>query len=386
MIESNVSSETQETSELGKKLLPLIKGLLFGGAILTLGIFIMWIVEKDPGSRSVLLGLGIMLLGLYVWFAILAICQVPTPQEWPVELFGEYHRTLYPGLNFIIPGVEKVRSKITVGATRTIRIFMRGKEDKLDFTDDSAEVTVEIRAKVLGSYKPTYHIIFTGDEIRAIEEEEKQKGNVRLPENWMYLLMMRVEAALRGICGGMNLDDVIKSVARRVKTEAGEKVELELEFDKDVSRMVEIVVDAALKERYDIDVEEVMIKNVKLSEPTEKGRRAIQLAKKKVEVETVNVLKEEQIVRQTIQKALQDEQKGAGIQKMLDAIVADNPDLSRADAMDYLIRMKVAETVEDVNILSTGKEDDIPTDLGVRFGATFGLGSELGKKKRRDEE
>jgi len=243
---------------------------------------------------------------------------------------------------------------------------------------------------VLESYKPTYHVIFTDDEIRAIEEEEKKKGNVRLPENWMYLLMMRVEAATRGICGGMKLDEVIKSVARRVETEA--EMELELKFDKDVSRMIETVVNAALKERYGINVEEVMIKNVKLSESTEKARREIQLVEKKLEVEAVNARKEEQILLQTVQKALQGEQNGVGIQKMLDAIVAGHPGLSREDAMDYLIKMKLVESVDSINILSTGKGDDIIESLATKFGATFGFGSKLAEeqrgknKKRRDKE
>ena len=84
----------------------------------------------------------------------------------------------------------------------------------LDFKDDSADMTVEIRAKTTEAKKPTYRVIFTSSEIKTIEKDEIEKNNTLLPENWMYLARIRVEAAFRGVCGSKNLDDAIEAVSK----------------------------------------------------------------------------------------------------------------------------------------------------------------------------
>lgn len=43
-----------------------------------------------------------------------AVKSVPQGQNWPVERFGRFTHTLYPGLNFIIPFVDVVRNKIVM--------------------------------------------------------------------------------------------------------------------------------------------------------------------------------------------------------------------------------------------------------------------------------
>lgn len=62
-------------------------------------------------------GLG----GLALWIFILAVVivwmgvkSVPQGMEWTVERFGRYTRTLSPGLNIIIPFVDKVSRKLSV--------------------------------------------------------------------------------------------------------------------------------------------------------------------------------------------------------------------------------------------------------------------------------
>lgn len=360
MTESNVSK-----AGFGKNILPLVKGLLFGGAILTLGIFIIWIIEKDPGLRSVLLGLGIMLLGFYLWIAIKGLVQVPQKQEWIIELFGEYYGTLAPGLHFIIPVIVTVRSKITVGSTKVIKLFMRD-DNQLDFEDDSAEMTIEIRAKTTEAKKPTYNVIFTDSEIKTIEADEIKKGNTLLPEDWMYLARIRVEAATRGVCGGLKLDDVIGAVSKE-----GDP--------NNISEKVKDIVDV-LGDSYGIDVEEILVTSIKLNKDTEEKRRKLHLEEKQLLIEKV-------LVKQAIQKALQEEQTGVAIEKTVSAIIANDPSLTRKQAMDFLINKIAAGNVAEIKMLSGGGGDNLIATLGSFFGAGAEFGSSgSSKKKRRDEE
>ncbi len=44
----------------------------------------------------------------------LSIKVVPQGEEWIVERLGRYHKTLKPGLNFIIPLIENVRQKVNM--------------------------------------------------------------------------------------------------------------------------------------------------------------------------------------------------------------------------------------------------------------------------------
>ena len=46
--------------------------------------------------------------------ALASVRLVPFGHEWTVERFGRHCRTLRPGLNLIIPGVESVRHRINV--------------------------------------------------------------------------------------------------------------------------------------------------------------------------------------------------------------------------------------------------------------------------------
>lgn len=327
-------------------------------------------------KNPILLGMGIMGFGIVVYIVLKTYKTVPQKQEWIIEIFGRYYRTWEPGLHFLVPWIMTIRGKVTVDATKMIRIFMRGDEDKLDFEDDSAEVTVEIRARTTESYEPTYGIIFTDDEIRAIEDEEKKRGNVPLPEYWMYLLLMRVEAALRGICGRMKIDEAIKSIARETKN--GDNITTKSEFSKDISRDVEVVVDEALKDKYGIDVEEILIRNIKLHTDTEEARRNIHLAEK-------GVLVEEQIVFQEEQKALQEQKKGEGTRDRLEAVIKGT-ELTRGDAMDFEIAREVAGKVGEVTVIGTGDGKGTPAKVGAEFGVGFGTGYKERDKKRRDKK
>jgi len=369
--ESEKNEVEKKEKGFGRIILPLIEILLFVGVIIMVRVLLIGIVEEDPSRRSIFLGPGIMLLGFYIWIAIKMFIQVPQMKEVIIELFGEYYKTLEPGLHAIIPWVMKERSMITVEATKMFEIFMRGDEDKLEFSNDSAEVTVHIRAKVTNSHDATYYIDFTDAEIEAIESKEKKRGNVIFPEDWMYLALFRAEAAVRGVCGNIGVDEAIKSTAQ---ISAGE-INLTHQLNVNISTKVQEVVNKALTEKYSIDIEEILIKNIKLSEETEKKRREKFL-------ESINVEIEKLKVEQAEQKKLQQEKADEGIRLGLDAIMKDTG-LTVGDILDWKLLMKATEKLDNVTIISSGEGKDISAEMGAKFGAGFGA---VARDKMKKEE
>jgi len=85
-------------------------------------------------------GLSIVLLSITVLFFLIALSGikiVPQAEEFVVEQFGKYVRTLKPGLNFIIPIFQSVAHKINI-LERQIK-----KEGILVITKDNVQVTLD---------------------------------------------------------------------------------------------------------------------------------------------------------------------------------------------------------------------------------------------------
>lgn len=71
----------------------------------------------DIGEISIF-GIAVGVLALFVAIAIFrAVRTVPQGEEWTVERFGRYTRTLKPGLHFLIPLIETVGTRINMMET-----------------------------------------------------------------------------------------------------------------------------------------------------------------------------------------------------------------------------------------------------------------------------
>lgn len=55
---------------------------------------------------------AILVVGLAIAIAFMAVKQVPQGQEWTVERFGRYTHTLRPGLSLILPIIDRVGCKL----------------------------------------------------------------------------------------------------------------------------------------------------------------------------------------------------------------------------------------------------------------------------------
>lgn len=120
-----------------------------------------------------------VLVILVVLFAGLRI--VRHQERWIIELFGRYHRTLRPGLNWVFPWITQRREVVNVWE-QMVPLFEKGA--KIDFKDGSAtpvgaEVYVKIkdpdRAYSMGNEKPrdgVYRAVY------EIEDWEKAVANL----------------------------------------------------------------------------------------------------------------------------------------------------------------------------------------------------------------
>jgi regulator of protease activity HflC (stomatin/prohibitin superfamily) len=68
----------------------------------------------DFGASS---GSALFLLFFAIILILMMVKAIPQGEEWTVERFGRYTRTLKPGLNFLIPFMDKVGAKINMMET-----------------------------------------------------------------------------------------------------------------------------------------------------------------------------------------------------------------------------------------------------------------------------
>ena len=122
-------------------------------------------------------------------FVILAIVmirsgikQVPQAQEWTVERFGKYTHTMRPGLNLLIPFIDKVGFKLSLRET----VLDIPPQDVISY--DNATITADGIA--------FYQIVDPAKAAYEVRDLERALTNLSLTN-------------LRTVIGSMTLDDVL---------------------------------------------------------------------------------------------------------------------------------------------------------------------------------
>ncbi len=120
---------------------------------------------------------------VFVTIAKLA-CIVPQGSKWVVQRLGKYHKTLNPGLNFIIPFFDVVAYRVT---TKDIVLDIPSQEV---ITRDNVVIIVNAVAYI------------------NILQPEKSVYGV---EDFRIAIQNLVQTSLRSIIGEMDLDDALSS-------------------------------------------------------------------------------------------------------------------------------------------------------------------------------
>ena len=175
-------------------------------------------------------GLGVFVIVLFI-FALVTIGKgvriVPQGEEWIVERLGKYNGTLRPGLNIIIPYLDRVQYKLL---TKDIILAVQEQEG---YTRDNAVIVTNAIAfiKVTDPIKAVYGVTDFSEAIRNM-----------------------IRTTLRSIIGEMQLDEALSN------------------RDKIKARLRESIADEAID--WGLTVKSVEIQDIKPSPSMQKAMEA----------------------------------------------------------------------------------------------------------------
>ncbi len=127
---------------------------------------------------------AIAILVFALVFVYMTVKSVPQGEEWTVERFGRYTRTLKPGLRFLVPIMDKVGAKINM------------METVLDV--DSQEVITKDNAMVVADAVAFYQVVDAAQAAYEVRNLERALTNLS-------------QTNIRAVIGAMDLDESLSN-------------------------------------------------------------------------------------------------------------------------------------------------------------------------------
>jgi len=143
---------------------------------------------------------GFIVVVALIIFAVVTLLKgvriIPQGEEWIVERLGKYHGTLHPGLNIIIPYLDRIAYKLI-----TKDIILDVQEQEVITKDNAVILTNAIAfIKVTDPIKAVYGVVDFAEAIRNL-----------------------IMTTLRSIVGEMNLDEALSN-RDRIKARLRESI------------------------------------------------------------------------------------------------------------------------------------------------------------------
>jgi len=270
-------------------------------------------------------GAQIFTLALVV-FAIITLLQgvriVPQGEEWVVERLGKYFGTFYPGLNFMIPYLDRVASKVV---TKDIMLDVPQQEV---ITKDNALLIVNAIAfvKVTNPVKAVYGIVDFAEGIRNL-----------------------IMTALRSIVGEMELDVALSS------------------RDKIKARLRESIADEVLD--WGLTIKSVEIQDIKPSASMQKAMEMQAASERERKATVIRAEGEKQSMILQAEARLESARRDAEAQVTLatassEAIKKVTETIGeRTGPMAYLLSEKYIKMLEKMTTSANSKFVVMPSDI-----------------------
>jgi regulator of protease activity HflC (stomatin/prohibitin superfamily) len=269
--------------------------------------------------------------GLFIAIAVLVfvlvtiakgVCLVAQGEEWIVERLGKYHATLRPGLNILIPYLDRVAYKLV-----TKDIILDVQEQEVITRDNAVILTNAIAfVKVTDPVKAVYGVTDFSEAIRNL-----------------------IMTTLRSIVGEMELDEALSS------------------RDKIKARLRESIADEAVD--WGLTVKSVEIQDIKPSESMQRAMEMQAAAERERKAAVTKAEGEKQAAILEAEARLEAAKRDANAQVMLAEASAES--IRRVTAsigeqttpMLYLLGEKYIAALEKLGDSSNSRIVVLPADL-----------------------
>ena len=278
----------------------------------------------------------VVVLALLV-FAAVTIAKgvriVPQGEEWIVERLGKYHGTLKPGLNIVIPYIDKVAYQLV-----TKDIILDVQEQEVITRDNAVILTNAIAfMKVTDPVKAVYGITDFSEAIRNL-----------------------IMTTLRSIVGEMELDEALSS------------------RDKIKARLRESIADEAVD--WGLTVKSVEIQDIKPSLSMQKAMEMQAAAERERKAVVIRAEGAKQAAILEAEARLESAKRDANSQVMLAEASAEA--IRRISAaigdktgpMSYMLGEKYISALERMGEKDNAKVVVLPADLQEAVKGLFGRG------------
>lgn len=278
-----------------------------------------------------------------------------------IERLGEYHRTLTPGIKFIVPFIDQPRAiarKRFLGDTatiidRTTLIDMR--EMLLDFPAQSAVTKDNVTVTVNGALY--YQIIDPKQAVYAVD-------------NLVQAIEVLAKTSLRNEIGKMELDTLFESRDQ-------------------INAALEAILDTA-GNKWGVKVTRVEIQDIAFPREVEDAMRQQMIAEREKRAQILRAEGHREAVireaegdkRAAIERAEGDKEsailRARGQQEAIDTILQAGSDrLEPRDVVSYLIALQYMETLP--NIAKNGERVFMPYEASGLLASVGSIGDLIGK-------
>ncbi len=278
---------------------------------------------------------GFVVVVALLVFAVVTIAKgvriVPQGEEWIVERLGKYHGTLKPGLNIVIPYIDKLAYRLV-----TKDIILDVQEQEVITRDNAVILTNAIAfIKVTDPVKAVYGITDFSEAIRNL-----------------------IMTTLRSIVGEMELDEALSS------------------RDKIKTRLRESIADEAVD--WGLTVKSVEIQDIKPSQSMQKAMEMQAAAERERKAVVIRAEGAKQAAILEAEARLESAKRDANSQVMLAEASAEA--IRRITAaigdktgpMSYMLGEKYISALERMGEKDNAKVIVLPADLQEAVKGLFG--------------